>query len=63
MLQIGVQTKNVVNDECPEAGFKILHQTGFSCADFSLNGYLLNTDLYNANVNKFFEKPICHLIN
>lgn len=61
MLQIGVQTKNVVYDDCPEAGFRLLHQAGFSCADFSLNGYLLNTDLYNANVNKFFDRSVVEL--
>lgn len=61
MLQIGVQTKNVVYDDCPEVGFKLLHEAGFSCADFSLNGYLLNTDLYNANVNKFFDRSVVEL--
>ena len=45
MVQIGVQTKNVVMDERPKEGFAMLSAAGFSCADFSLNGYLLNTDL------------------
>lgn len=61
MMQIGVQTKNVVYDECPEAGFQMLQRTGFSCADFSLNGYLLNTDLYRANVNQFFDRSVAEL--
>ena len=46
MPKIGVQTKNVVDDECPEQGFRLLRQSGFSCADFSLNGYLVNKDVY-----------------
>lgn len=61
MLQIGVQTKNIVNDKCPQDGFQMLKCTGFSCADFSLNGYLLNTDLYRANVNKFFDQSVAEL--
>lgn len=61
MLNIGVQTKNVVFDENPAVGFRMLRDTGFSCADFSLNGYLLNTDLYRAQVNKFFDKSVREL--
>ena len=49
MLKIGVQTRNIVNDECPERGFALLKQTGFSCADFSLNEYLRNKDIYQSN--------------
>lgn len=56
MVQIGVQTKNVVTDEMPGDGFAMLKEAGFSCADFSLNGYLLNTDLYAERNNGFFDK-------
>ena len=55
MLQIGVQTKNVVNDRNPQEGFDLLVRSGFSCADFSLNGYLLNTDIYQSDINRFFD--------
>ena len=55
-MQIGVQTKNVVYDDCPEAGFLRLKQAGFSCADFSLNGYLANSALYRGERNSFFDK-------
>ena len=61
MLQIGVQTKNIVNDEKPEEGFVLLSHTGFSCADFSLNGYLLNTDIYQADINRFFDASVSDL--
>ncbi len=61
MLQIGVQTKNAVNDEHPEDGFAMLKRVGFSCADFSLNGYLLNTSLYQSKVNTFFDQSIQEL--
>ena len=54
--KIGVQTKNVVTDERPEEGFALLRRTGFSCVDFSLNGYLLNTDLYRSRANTFFNQ-------
>ena len=58
MLQVGVQTKNVVNDNHPKQGFRLLKQAGFSCADFSLNGYLLNSSLYQSEVNQFFDKSV-----
>lgn len=56
MYKIGVQTKNVVADENPAEGFGQLRQAGFTCADFSLNGYLLNTDLYRSRINSFFDQ-------
>ena len=58
MLQIGVQTRNIVDDKCPEVGFKVLKDAGFSCADFSLNSYLKNTDLYASKVNAFFNQSV-----
>lgn len=61
MLKLGVQTENVINDEHPEAGFAMLKRAGFSCADFSLNGYLLNTDIYQASLNRFFDASISEL--
>jgi sugar phosphate isomerase/epimerase len=56
MLKIGVQTKNVVDDDNPLEGFKLLKRLGFSCVDFSLNNYLKNIDLYNSDINQFFDK-------
>lgn len=56
MAGIGVQTKNVVDDIHPEEGFALLKSAGFSCADFSLNGYLLNSSVYRSELNDFFDK-------
>lgn len=61
MLQIGVQTKNVVDDRNPQEGFELLARSGFSCVDFSLNGYLLNTDIYRSDINRFFDAPVSEL--
>lgn len=61
MLGIGVQTKNVIDDENPLEGFEMLRQTGFSCCDFSLNGYLKNTNIYQSELNRFFDKSIGEL--
>lgn len=55
MLELGVQTKEIVRDEDPEQGFRLLREAGFSCADFSLNAYLLNLDIYDAHLNAFFD--------
>ncbi|MCM1182897.1 MAG: sugar phosphate isomerase/epimerase [Roseburia sp.] len=60
-MKIGVQTKNVVTDERPREGFAMLRRAGFSCADFSLNGYLLNTALYQSEVNTFFDYSVGEL--
>lgn len=60
-MQIGVQTKNVVNDTHPEEGFALLARSGFSCADFSLNGYLLNRDIYQSEINTFFDRSVQEL--
>ncbi len=61
MLRIGVQTKNVIEDDHPEDGYALLKASGFSCVDFSLNGYLLNTALYQSEVNSFFDQTIQEL--
>jgi sugar phosphate isomerase/epimerase len=60
-LQIGVQTKNVINDTHPEEGFALLGRAGFSCADFSLNGYLVNQDIYQSELNHFFDRSVQEL--
>jgi len=56
MLEIGVQSRNIVEDPCPEKGFRMLKDAGFSCTDFSLNSYLTNKDLYEGKVNAFFSQ-------
>ena len=61
MIGMGVQTKNVIDDTHPEEGFAWLKRAGFSCADFSLNGYLLNTALYQSKLNAFFDQSIPEL--
>lgn len=61
MMGIGVQTKNVIEDTNPAAGFAMLKAAGFSCCDFSLNGYLMNTDLYRSEVNSFFDRTVSGL--
>ena len=58
MLEVGVQTQNVISDENPYGGFELLQEAGFTCCDFSLNGYLKNTDIYRANKNNFFKKYV-----
>lgn len=60
-MQIGAQTKNVVYDSDPEYGYKMLKRNGFSCADFSLNAYLLNTSLYQFERNDFFSMSVSEL--
>lgn len=56
MLEIGVQTQNVIDDANPAEGFALLRRAGFTCCDFSLNDYLKNTALYRQEVNGFFDR-------
>lgn len=56
MLQIGIQTKHAVKDTNLQEDFSALNKAGFSCADFSLNGYLLNEDVYRLKRNDFFDR-------
>ena len=58
MLQIGMQTRDIVLDENPLEGFLLLKEAGFDCADFSLNGYLPNKMVYKGQVNGIFNKTI-----
>lgn len=58
---IGTQTKNIIEDSDPEAGFQRMKLAGFSCADFSLNAYLLNTSLYQFQLNDFFDHSVIEL--
>ena len=60
-LRVGVQSKNVVLDDDPAAGFALLKSAGFDCCDFSLNNYLKNTDLYQENLNRFFDHSVSEL--
>lgn len=62
MLELGVQTKNAVMDNCPYQGFLQLKEAGFTCADFSLNSYLLNTELYRGENNGFFNQSVEELL-
>lgn len=56
MIEVGVQTKNIVCDENPLDGFKRLKKAGFTCCDLSLNSYLTNNSLYSGDLNSFFDK-------
>ena len=58
MFEISVQTQNVILDDNPIQGFQLLRDKGFGAVDFSLNGYLKNTDLYKNKLNPFFEQSI-----
>lgn len=58
---IGVQTKEVIDDACPELGFRLLKEAGFSHVDFSLNDYMRNTDIYKMKNSHFFDKSLAEL--
>lgn len=55
---IGVQTNEAVDDACPENGFRVLKEAGFSHVDFSLNKYMINKDIYQMKNSHFFDKSI-----
>ncbi len=61
MRKLGVQTQNAVADADPRAGFARLRDAGFDCADFSLHSYLLNKDIYQQEINPFFDQSVAAL--
>lgn len=61
MPEIGVQSKNIVDEKNPAEGFEMMRWTGFTCCDFSLNARLTNNSLYRAEVNSFFDRSIQEL--
>jgi len=61
MLQIGVQTKNAVDDTNPMKGYTMLKKAGFSCVDFSLNSYVSDNDICQPDGDKFFDQSLCEL--
>ncbi len=58
---IGVQTKEAIDDLCPEEGFRTLREAGFSYVDFSLNKYMYNKDIYQMKNSHFFDKSLKEL--
>lgn len=63
MIKTGVQTKGIISDDSPSQGFELLRKAGFSCVDFSLNGYLINRMLYQNEKNLFFDRTDAELEN
>ena len=57
-LELSVQTKELIQDENPVAGFAEMARAGFTCADFSLNQYLLNLDIYKERLNPIFNQTV-----
>ena len=57
-LEVGTQTHNIVTDRNPLGGFQMMKAAGFDCADFSLNFYLKNTDIYQGKINGFFSQSV-----
>ena len=56
MIEIGVQTQNVLTDESPKTGFGMIREAGFTCVDFSLHSQLTNKDVYKGRINTFFDQ-------
>ena len=61
MLEIGVQTKNVIEDKDLLKGFEKLKKAGFTCCDFSLNAYPLNGKTYVLGEKNFFDQTVSEL--
>ena len=57
-LELSVQTKELIQDENPVTGFAEMARAGSTCADFSLNQYLLNLDIYKERLNPFFNQTV-----
>lgn len=58
MLKIGVQSKGILDSEILdlETGFERIKKAGFDCIDLNLDVFLRNSDLYQGEMNRFFEQ-------
>ena len=60
MLKIGVQSKGILDSEILdlETGFERINKAGFDCIDLNLDVFLKNSELYQGEMNRFFEQSI-----
>lgn len=58
MLKIGVQSKGILDSEILELtdGFERIQNAGFDCVDLNLDVFLKNSELYQGEMNRFFEQ-------
>lgn len=61
MLDIGVQTKGILPEMDIDKGFSLIKEAGFTRVDINIDTFLRNTDLYEGNVNKFFDASVDEL--
>lgn len=61
MLQIGVQTKGIIEGKVTEPGFAMIAEAGFDCVDFNLDVFLQNNEIYRGELNHFFDKDEAQL--
>ena len=58
MLKIGVQSKGILDSERLNLadGFEQIKNAGFDCIDLNLDVFLKNSELYQGEMNQFFEQ-------
>ena len=63
MLKIGVQSKGILDSELMdlETGFEWIKKAGFDCVDLNLDVFLKNSELYQGEMNRFFEQSMDEL--
>ncbi|MCR4909259.1 MAG: sugar phosphate isomerase/epimerase [Lachnospiraceae bacterium] len=52
---IGVQTKGIFSEPPKAEEVALIRRAGFDCIDFSLDAFLLNSDIYRGELNDFFS--------
>lgn len=58
MLKLGIQSRLLLGS-CPlQEDFERIKQAGFDCIDFNLDRYLTNTEIYQGEINQFFNQSI-----
>ena len=62
MLKVGVQTKGILPDMPVDKGFQFIKDAGFEKVDLSIDTFLKNSDLYDGNVNRFFDASVEDLL-
>lgn len=62
MNKIGVQTKGILDVLCADAAISMIADAGFERIDFNLDTHLQNFEIYEREINSFFDKSEEELI-
>ncbi len=58
MLQTGILTCGVIQEDNIEESYRIVKEAGFDCVDFSFDKYLTIGDIWAGEINDIYDRPM-----